>query len=57
MSINLIASWYTNPQTVAFCEMLGIENKINPPPPGMDKPIVAPEINEEKEPEVPPSMA
>jgi len=26
-------SWYTNPQTVAFCNMLGIENKINPPPP------------------------
>ncbi|KIJ61557.1 hypothetical protein HYDPIDRAFT_115714 [Hydnomerulius pinastri MD-312] len=24
--------WYTNPQTVAFCDMLGIENKINPPP-------------------------
>jgi len=22
--------WYTNPQTVAFCSMLGIENKINP---------------------------
>ncbi|TRM60676.1 lariat debranching enzyme, C-terminal domain-containing protein [Schizophyllum amplum] len=25
--------WFTNPQTVAFCEMLGIENKINAPPP------------------------
>ncbi|KAF9234255.1 lariat debranching enzyme, C-terminal domain-containing protein [Melanogaster broomeanus] len=24
--------WYTNPQTAAFCDMLGIENKINPPP-------------------------
>ncbi|TDL21479.1 DBR1-domain-containing protein [Rickenella mellea] len=24
---------YTNPQTVAFCAMLGIDNKINPPPP------------------------
>ncbi|TDL18907.1 DBR1-domain-containing protein [Rickenella mellea] len=24
---------YTNPQTVAFCAMLEIENKINPPPP------------------------
>ncbi|KAH7913124.1 lariat debranching enzyme, C-terminal domain-containing protein [Hygrophoropsis aurantiaca] len=24
--------WYTNPQTVAFCEMLEVENKINPPP-------------------------
>ncbi|KAF8549037.1 DBR1-domain-containing protein [Imleria badia] len=22
--------WYTNPQTVAFCSMLGIENRINP---------------------------
>ncbi|KAL1711189.1 lariat debranching enzyme, C-terminal domain-containing protein [Schizophyllum commune] len=25
--------WFTNPQTVALCELLGIENKINPPPP------------------------
>ncbi|KAI5896523.1 DBR1-domain-containing protein [Schizophyllum commune H4-8] len=25
--------WFTNPQTVAICELLGIENKINPPPP------------------------
>ncbi|KAF8606029.1 DBR1-domain-containing protein [Ceratobasidium sp. AG-I] len=24
--------WYTNPQTEAFCEMLGLENKVNPPP-------------------------
>ncbi|KZT38916.1 Metallophos-domain-containing protein [Sistotremastrum suecicum HHB10207 ss-3] len=24
--------WYTNPQTEAFCEMLKIENKVNPPP-------------------------
>ncbi|KAF9225845.1 DBR1-domain-containing protein [Gyrodon lividus] len=24
--------WYTNPQTVALCDMLGIENKVNPPP-------------------------
>ncbi|KAG9036934.1 hypothetical protein FRB95_007497 [Tulasnella sp. JGI-2019a] len=31
-------SWYTNPQTVAFCDMLGIENKINPPPPSYVKP-------------------
>ncbi|EIW67435.1 hypothetical protein TREMEDRAFT_74581 [Tremella mesenterica DSM 1558] len=23
-------AWYTNPQTEAFCRMLGIENKINP---------------------------
>jgi lariat debranching enzyme len=28
-----LASWYTNPQTEAFCAMLGIENKINPAPP------------------------
>jgi len=26
-------AWYTNPQTEAFCGMLGIENKINPAPP------------------------
>lgn len=25
-------AWYTNPQTEAFCGMLGIENKINPTP-------------------------
>ncbi|EGN99421.1 hypothetical protein SERLA73DRAFT_182390 [Serpula lacrymans var. lacrymans S7.3] len=24
--------WYTNPQTTAFCDMLELENKINPPP-------------------------
>lgn len=24
--------WYTNPQTEAFCGMLGIENKVNPRP-------------------------
>ncbi|KIK77509.1 hypothetical protein PAXRUDRAFT_834962 [Paxillus rubicundulus Ve08.2h10] len=28
--------WYTNPQTVAFCDMLGIENRINPPPTTQD---------------------
>lgn len=26
-------AWYTNPQTEAFCGMLGLENKINPAPP------------------------
>lgn len=26
------APWYTNPQTEAFCRMLDIPNKINPPP-------------------------
>lgn len=26
-------SWYTNPQTEAFCHMIGVENKINPRPP------------------------
>ncbi|CAE6440811.1 unnamed protein product [Rhizoctonia solani] len=24
--------WYTNPQTEAFCAMLGLDNKVNPPP-------------------------
>jgi lariat debranching enzyme len=28
----MIVAWYTNPQTEAFCGMLGIENKINPAP-------------------------
>lgn len=32
--ISILAPWYTNPQTVAFCAMLELENKINPPPPG-----------------------
>ncbi|KLO19596.1 DBR1-domain-containing protein [Schizopora paradoxa] len=30
--------WYTNPQTVAFCNLLGIENKINPAPAGVSLP-------------------
>ncbi|KAK7038006.1 DBR1-domain-containing protein [Favolaschia claudopus] len=25
--------WYTNPQTVKFCELIGVTNVINPPPP------------------------
>ncbi|KAJ6567589.1 lariat debranching enzyme, C-terminal domain-containing protein [Mycena vulgaris] len=24
--------WYTNPQTVKFCELIGVVNRINPPP-------------------------
>lgn len=28
------ATWYTNPQTEALCELLGLENRINPVPPG-----------------------
>ena len=28
------APWYTNPQTEAFCNLIGVENKVNPPPPG-----------------------
>ncbi|WVQ77777.1 hypothetical protein IAR50_007467 [Cryptococcus sp. DSM 104548] len=27
------SAWYTNPQTLSFCGMLGLENKINPAPP------------------------
>ncbi|KZP27058.1 DBR1-domain-containing protein [Athelia psychrophila] len=27
--------WYTNPQTEAFCQMIGVPNKINPPPVGL----------------------
>lgn len=30
--IRSIAPWYTNPQTEAFCKMIGMTNKINPPP-------------------------
>ncbi|KAJ7856658.1 lariat debranching enzyme, C-terminal domain-containing protein [Mycena olivaceomarginata] len=26
--------WYTNPQTVKFCELIGVTNVINPPPTG-----------------------
>jgi hypothetical protein len=29
----MTAPWYTNPQTVALCSLLEIENRINPPPP------------------------
>lgn len=32
-----LAPWYTNSQTVAFCDMIGVENKINPPPPNHGK--------------------
>ena len=28
----IVDAWYTNPQTEAFCAMLGLENKINPAP-------------------------
>lgn len=24
--------WYTNPQTTALCELLGVDNNVNPPP-------------------------
>lgn len=50
MLLGVVASAYTNPQTVAFCEMLGIENKINPPPPRVDKSAVVPRVNKGKEP-------
>lgn len=33
-SAQRVASWYTNPQTVALCTLLDIENKINPVPAG-----------------------
>ncbi|KAG5639606.1 hypothetical protein H0H81_010808 [Sphagnurus paluster] len=29
--------WYTNPQTISFCAMLEIPNKVNPPPAGLPK--------------------
>ncbi|KAH9483024.1 Lariat debranching enzyme [Psilocybe cubensis] len=32
LSVLDAAPWYTNPQTEAFCRMLDIPNKINPPP-------------------------
>lgn len=34
----LTAPWYTNPQTVALCSLLEMENCINPPPPS-DAPL------------------
>ncbi|GLB42488.1 putative lariat debranching enzyme, C-terminal domain [Lyophyllum shimeji] len=34
--------WYTNPQTEAFCGMLEIPNKINPPPKGGKTPTPTP---------------
>lgn len=30
------AAWYTNPQTIALTDLLGLENKINPFPPGFE---------------------
>ena len=32
LCILLSANWFTNPQTEAFCNMLGLDNKINPKP-------------------------
>ncbi|KAK4048773.1 lariat debranching enzyme [Microbotryomycetes sp. JL201] len=29
---HMMPSWYTNPQTEAFCKLVGIENQINPVP-------------------------
>ncbi|KAJ1034195.1 hypothetical protein NDA18_001061 [Ustilago nuda] len=31
--------WYTNPQTEAFCRLVGIENKINPRPHGLEQSV------------------
>ncbi|EJD51938.1 DBR1-domain-containing protein [Auricularia subglabra TFB-10046 SS5] len=28
--------WYTNPQTEAFANLIGVENKVNPPPPPVE---------------------
>jgi hypothetical protein len=33
-----LAPWYANPQTEAFCRMLELDNKINPPPAKDSKP-------------------
>ncbi|SCV67095.1 BQ2448_5741 [Microbotryum intermedium] len=30
-----LPTWYTNPQTEALCALLGIDNRINPPPPAL----------------------
>lgn len=27
-----LVMWYTNPQTEAFCQLIGVENKVNPVP-------------------------
>ncbi|KAF7981363.1 hypothetical protein HWV62_33829 [Athelia sp. TMB] len=37
---NLQPPWYTNPQTEAFCKMIGVPNKINPPPVIKTSPVV-----------------
>ncbi|KAJ7148629.1 Metallo-dependent phosphatase-like protein [Mycena crocata] len=33
--------WYTNPQTVKFCELIGVENQVNAPPAGPPPPVAA----------------
>ena len=38
--ITIIASWYTNPQTEAFTQLLQIPNKVNPVPAGMAPPLM-----------------
>lgn len=42
-----IASWYTNPQTEAFCAMLGIPNMINPVPAGFKEAQAAQKVLDE----------
>lgn len=44
---NDAASWYTNPQTEAFSEMLGIPNKINPMPAGFKEAQAAAKVLED----------
>jgi hypothetical protein len=44
------APWYTNPQTLAFCDMLALENKINPPPVGLKPTSSAPSASTNRNP-------
>lgn len=44
----MTVSWYTNPQTEAFCAMLGIPNKINPVPEGFKEAQAAAKLVEEE---------
>ncbi|KAJ7176499.1 lariat debranching enzyme, C-terminal domain-containing protein [Mycena filopes] len=39
--------WYTNPQTVKFCELIGVANVINPPPTTAPPKSTAPPPNED----------
>lgn len=50
MTVYAAAPWYTNPQTVALCDFIGITNRINAPPPA---PVSVPILQHQASPPAP----